>query len=296
MEINAGNLALLNQAYNAAFSRGLETVKPMWQMVATPVPSTTSEEKYGWLGATTKFREWIGDRQVQNLRQHDYTIKNKTWESTVSVKRERIEDDQYGIYAPLMEQMGQDAALHPDELVYSLLNVGDSTPCYDGQFFFDTDHPVGLPGQEVSVSNFGGGAGTRWYLFDDTKVLKPVLFQKRRDYKITPKTRLDDDNVFERNEFVWGADARTNVGFGFWQTAYMSRQTLDLTSYASARTAMMSFKNDAGKPLVTMPKVLLVPPSLEKAALDVIQAERLANGATNVYRNTARVEVCPWLS
>ena len=44
-----------------------------------------------------------------------------------------------------------------------------------------------------------------------------------------------------------------------------------------------------------MPNLLLVGPSNEKAALDVVQAERLANGADNVYRNTAKVVTCPWL-
>ena len=53
---------------------------------------------------------WIGDRVVQNLSVHDYAIKNKSFESTVGIPREAIEDDQYGAYAPLMAQLGQDAA------------------------------------------------------------------------------------------------------------------------------------------------------------------------------------------
>lgn len=294
--INRANLTLLTQAFNAAFKNGIGVVKPMWQEVAMKVPSSTGEEKYAWLGATTRFREWLGERVYQNLKLHDYSIKNKTFENTVAVPREAIEDDQYGVYSPLMTQLGQDSALHPDELVFALIASGFTATCYDGQYFFDTDHPVGPNEAPVSVSNHGGGAGTAWYLLDTTKAIKPFILQMRRDYAFTAKTSMTDDNVFDKKEFVYGVDGRLNVGYGLWQLAYASKQALDVTGYAAARTAMMSFKGDNGKPLNVTPNILLVPPSLEKAALDVIQAERLANGATNTYRNTARVVVAPWLA
>lgn len=295
MIINQSNLSILNQAFSAAFKNGLTNAAPMWSQCATLVPSGTAEQKYGWLGRITKFREWIGDRQHQNLVAHDYAIKNKTWEDTIEVSRDEIEDDQYGVYAPVAEQIGQDAALHPDELVFGLLKAGFATPCYDGQYFFDTDHPVGSPGNQASVSNFQGGSGTPWFLLDTTKVLKPVIYQKRRDYTITAKTSLTDDNVFSQNKFVWGADGRGNVGFGLWQLAYASKQTLDVAAFADARGAHQSIVGDNGKPLVIRSAELWVPPSLERAALEVIQADRMANGATNVMRGTAKVVVCPWL-
>lgn len=296
MIINQQNLAILNQAFSAAFAGGLAMAAPMWSQIATMVPSTTSEQKYGWLGKITKFREWIGERQYQNLVQHDYAVKNKTFENTVSVSRDEIEDDHYGVYKPVIEQLGQDAAQHPDELVFSLLNAAFTTPCYDGQYFFDTDHPVGAPGNQASVSNFQGGSGTAWFLMDTTKVLKPVIYQKRRDYAFQAKTSLTDDNVFSRNEFIWGADGRGNVGLGLWQLAYASKNTLDVAAYADARAAHQSLKGDNGKPLVIRSAELWVPPTLEKQALEVVQAERLANGASNVMRNLSKVVVCPWLT
>ncbi|WP_454908390.1 Mu-like prophage major head subunit gpT family protein [Variovorax gossypii] len=297
MLINAANLTILRQAFNAAFKNGFKTVTPHWSRIATPVPSTTGEEKYGWLGKTTKFREWIGDRQYQNLKVHDYAIKNKTFENTVTVPRDDIDDDTYGVYNMPMQLLGEDAALHPDELVFKLLAQGETTKCYDGQFFFDTDHPVGLEGQVQSVSNHGGGSGTGWYLLNVGKLLKPVILQQRRAYAFKALTSPDDPNVFDKNEFVYGADGRSNVGFGLWHTAFMSKQTLDATGYAAARTAMFGFKFDNGQPVNQGGKFLLVvPPALENAALNVVTAERLANGADNVYRNTAEVMVCPWLT
>ncbi|MDZ7920752.1 Mu-like prophage major head subunit gpT family protein [Rhodoferax sp.] len=295
MQITPSNLGLLKQGFNAAFKGAFTSVSPMWDKIAMLVPSSSSEEVYAWLGANTKLREWIGERVHQNLKLHGYTIKNKTFEGTVTIPREAIEDDQYGTYTPLVSQMGQDANLHPDELLFGLIQLGISTGCYDGQYYFDTDHPVGLSGQEASVSNFTAGAGNPWYLLDTTKVLKPFIVQKRRDYAFVAKTSLTDENVFNKNEFVFGVDGRLNVGFGLWQQAYCSKATLDSAGYEAARTAMMSFKADNGKPLGITPNILLVGPSNEKKALDMVTAERLANGADNVYRNTAKVITCPWL-
>lgn len=296
MIVNHSNLAILNQAFSGAFKGGLAMATPMWSQLATLVPSSTAEQKYGWLGKITRFREWIGERQYQNLVQHDYAIKNKTFENTVTVNKDEIEDDQFGIYTPVIQQLGQDAAQHPDELVFGLLNKGFNTACYDGQYFFDTDHPVGSPGRQRSVSNFQGGSGTPWFLLDTSKVLKPLIYQKRRDYAFTSKTSLTDDNVFSRNEFVWGADGRGNVGLGLWQLAFASREALTVDSYSDARSQHQSFVGDNGQPLVIRSQELWVPPTLERKALEIVQAERLANGASNVMAGTSKVVVCPWLA
>ena len=87
MIVNQQNLAILNQAFSAAFRTGIASAAPMWSQCATLVPSSTAEQKYGWLGKITKFREWIGERQYQNLVAHDYAIKNKTFDNTVTVSR-----------------------------------------------------------------------------------------------------------------------------------------------------------------------------------------------------------------
>jgi phage major head subunit gpT-like protein len=296
LTITPANLALLKQGFNAAFKGAFGTAKPMWDKIAMKVQSSTGEEVYAWLGANTKLREWIGERVYQNLKLHGYTIKNKTFESTVSVPRDAIDDDQYGVYTPLMAQMGQDAAQHPDELIFGLVLLGLTTTCYDGQYFFDTDHPVGPQGAEASVSNYTAGGSNPWFLLDTSKVLKPFILQERRPYAFIAKTDLTSENVFNKNEFVFGVDGRLNVGFGLWQQAFCSKATLDAAGYGAARQAMMGFKNDAGKPLGITPNLLLVGPSNEKAALDVVTAERLANGASNVYRDTAVVVTCPWLA
>ena len=297
MIINKANLSILHTGYKAAFAAAFSGAAIDYDQLVLEVKSGTAIETYGWLGATTRFREWIGDRVVQNLGLHDYSIKNKSFENTVGVPREAIEDDQYGVYSPLMAQLGQDAKEHPAELVYALLQAGFTGKCYDGQYFFDTDHPViGANGQETSVSNFQGGSGTPWYLLDTTRMIRPLILQKRKPYNFVAKTAETDDNVFDRKEYVWGVDARLNVGYGLWQLAYASKQTLDAANFGAAYAAMQSMKGDNGRPLGIRPKLLVVPPSLREKALEVVKAERNAAGATNINRDVVDVLVTPWLA
>ena len=125
-------------------------------------------------------------------------------------------------------------------------------------------------------------------------MIKPIIYQRRRPYAFQSKTSLTDENVFSRNEFVWGADGRSNVGYGLWQLAYASKQALDLQAYADARASMQSQKADNGKPLVIRAAELCAALA-GTGCVEVIQADRLANGASNVMRGTAKVVVCPYL-
>ncbi|PTS85489.1 hypothetical protein DBR00_06850 [Pseudomonas sp. HMWF032] len=295
MIINQQSLRDLFTGYRTAFQNAFAGVTPDFNPFVLDVPSTTSQETYPWLGSTTSFREWLGDRVIQNLKLHDYTIKNRTFENTVGVARETIEDDTFGVFGPMMAQLGQDAANHPALLVYEMLAAGFSRVCYDGQFFFDTDHPVvNEAGAEVSVSNFQGGSGAAWYLMDTSRVMKPLILQRRKNYNFISLDKEGDHNVAMRKEFIYGTDARLNVGYGLWQLAYASKQELTADNFNAAFAAMQGMSGDKGKKLGIKPTMLVVPATLRAKALQIINAEQI-NGTTNINRNAVEVLVTPWL-
>lgn len=149
MIINPQNLRGIYTAFNTLFTQAFDGQKPTYEKIATVVPSTTEMETYAWLGDIPGMREWVGDREIQNLTGSDYTIKNKDFELTVGVDRNAIEDDKIGLYRPSIQMLGESAAMHPDELVYELLASGFTALCYDGKAFFAADHVVG----ENAVSN-----------------------------------------------------------------------------------------------------------------------------------------------
>lgn len=297
MLINAANLDALRVGFKTSFQAGLKQAPSQWMELATRFTSTTRKNKYGWLGDVPGMRKWIGPRQIHGLNQYDYEIENDPFEETVGVDRDDISDDNLGIYAPRFESMGRAVGSSKDTLVYGTLKLGFSTECYDGQYYFDTDHKVlDENGNEQSVANTDGGAGAGWYLFDSKMPIKPLILQIRKEAEFVNMDRPNDQNVFMNKQFLYGADGRWAAGFGFWQWCWGSKQTLDKTSYRGARESLMEMKGDYGRPIGVMPDTLVVPPSLEGEALELLNAERNAAGATNVYRNTAKLLVVPWLA
>lgn len=297
MIINSANMAILNRAFNAAFNKGFGDVPIMRDRIATTVPSGTKTNDYPWLGKMPGLREWIGDRQINNLKKHGYSITNKPFEATIAVDRDDVDDDQYGTYTPLMQGLGSNAAAHADKLIFALLTAGFATPCYDGQYFFDLDHPVlDASGVAQSGSNVQAGAGTPWFLLDTTKPLKPMIYQERRKPTFVVMHKETDENVFMRKEYLYGVDYRGNVGFGFWQMAFGSKDTLNDTNFNAAYAAMGAFKDDYGNPLGIMPNLLVVGPSNRAAAKTVIEAENNAAGASNINFKAVEVLVVPWLA
>lgn len=258
--------------------------------------SSTSAEHYSWLGSFPGIREWVGERIVRNLSAHKYIIENKDFESTISVLCNAVQDDQYGLFTPMFRILGEEAASHPDKLIFELLNTGHAQPCYDGKYFFDEAHPVGN-GKSNGVSNNLTATkdnGPAWFLLCTTKGIRPFIFQMRQDYNLVRMDQDTDENVFMRREYLYGVNARVNVGFGLWQLAVRSTCPLTPSNFAAARATMASFKNDEGRPLGLVPDLLVAPMQLEEQARTQINCD-LVNGNSNPWRGAADLLVTPWL-
>jgi phage major head subunit gpT-like protein len=193
--------------------------------------------------------------------------------------------------------MGASTTGNEELLTYTALKNGFSTKCYDGQNFFDTVHPVlDVNGATTNVANTDGGAGTPWFLMCTTRPIKPLLFQSRKRPEFVSKDKVTDDNVFNERMFQYGIDARYNVGYGFWQMCWGSKQTLNSANYAIARAAIQGMKGDFGRPLGLVPNLLVVPPSLEQAGRQIVMNDQQASGATNEWKGTAELLMVPWLA
>lgn len=293
MIVNRASLDIVFTSFNGLFSQAFQDATAHHDKIAMEVRSGSSEEKYGWMGKLPSIREWVGDRIIHNLMVHDYTIKNRKFESTIQVSRTDIEDDRVGIFKPILSEMGLNAKQHPDLLLFELLLAGFDTGIgYDGQPFFDADHPViDKSGSEVSVSNVQAGSEEPWFLLDTTRNIKPFVYQKRIPYSFQRLDRENDEHVFMNDDYLYGVRARVNVGYGLWQLAFGSKAVLNKENYAAARTAMMKFRGDNGAPLNVRPTMLVVGPNNEEAALNIVNAERDAAGATNVWKGTAELLV-----
>lgn len=232
MLINKSSLSALFINLKTVFNNAFEAAPSDWQKIAMRVPSTGKQNDYKWLSSFPRMQKWIDEKNVKALAASTYSIVNDDFEATVEVDRNDIDDDNLGIYEPQAKMAGFSAKQLPDEIVADLVNRAMSTVCYDGQYFFDTDHPVA----GNSVSNKG------------TKKLSVASLA--------------------------AAEA----------------------SYGAARTAMMKFKDEEGRPLVIRPNILMVPPALESVGRALLTISKFADGSENPFKDTAQLLVNPRLT
>lgn len=160
MLITPPNLSAMFTVFSLAYQQAFTTAPTFWRDLAMITPSTTETNTYTWMEKIPRLREWIGARVVQNLvAREPRIIPNRVFELTIEIPKQKILDDQYGIYAPSASMMGMQASLWPDDLVQEAFIANPI--CFDGQNFFDTDHPVSL--DDASLGTYSNDEPT-WAL------------------------------------------------------------------------------------------------------------------------------------
>jgi phage major head subunit gpT-like protein len=147
MQINQATLDAIFRQFSLDYQAAYEETETWKDQLATTIPSSTRENTYGWLAQLPGMREWLGPRVAVNLRAHDHTIVNRDFEHTIEVDRNKILDDQLGVFKMHTKMQGEAVKKHPDELLTELIQ-GNGV-CFDGLPFFDTAHPE-APGEAGS--------------------------------------------------------------------------------------------------------------------------------------------------
>lgn len=149
----------LKKVFHNEYSREIDDD---WKKICMEMPSTGSSETYAWLGATPAMREWIDERKPSGFQEQAFSVTNKTWESTIAIDRDAIEDDRYAEIVQKVKEMAETARAYYAERCFTVLAEGDQTTygsCYDGLEFFDTQHKEGHYYTTVQ-SNLGTSALT----------------------------------------------------------------------------------------------------------------------------------------
>ena len=294
MEIIPSNIQSMFTAYSLLWAQGYTNAEVWAPKVATILPPMNAESiTNGWMDKIPKFREWLGPRVVHNVSLRGRVMTAKTYELTMAIDKERVEDDSYGLFASSATDLGTQAAKKPDELLAAKLQ--ENPTCFDGLSFFNDAHPedidagVGAGSYDnnlalaLTPANFGiaratmrayKGADhqtlgvrpsllvvppsledmamrimtndylptflpgsttagnvaaepniykgacdvlvidelenepTRWYLLDNRKAIKPLVYWNRRPPSFTYLNKPDDANVFFNRQFVFGGDLR----------------------------------------------------------------------------------------
>lgn len=160
MLINKPNLEFLFQQWDQRFQDAYEATPVFWQMYATLMPSSTERTVHSWIAQQSGLREWVGQRIVEDAVTRDYTLTNKDWEKTIGLGRNKVADDTYGVFGPVVEDLGVQSRLWPDDVMTTVVENGVTAVCFDGQPFFDDDHPVDIddPSKGTYANNLVGAS------------------------------------------------------------------------------------------------------------------------------------------
>lgn len=297
MIVNKSALDAVFLGLRTLFNNAFAAAPSQWEQTAMKVVSTTSQNQYDWLSMFPKMRKWVGEKFIKNFEAQKYALVNDDWEATVAVKRNDVEDDNLGIYGPQAQMAGFSARQLPDELVADLKNGAFTAVIYDGQYFYDTDHPVAgvsvsnkstaaLSNATLAAADASYGAArvaimafkdeegrplalipdtlevsgaleavgrmllendkladntpnpykgtakllvnprltstTAWFLHVTAMPVKPFIYQERKAPVFVSQTGEENDDVFNRAIFKYGAEARAAGGYGLWQLSYGS--------------------------------------------------------------------------
>lgn len=116
--------------------------------VSNKFNSDQATEQYPFLGQVPRMREWIGGRNAKGLRNSDFSIANKHYENTLEVRLRDLRRDKTRQIEARIAEFAQEGDAHWGTLVSTLIEGGPSGVCYDGQYFFDTDHSEGDSGAQ----------------------------------------------------------------------------------------------------------------------------------------------------
>lgn len=153
---NTSTLPDVTKGLKALFRKQLEEPNAAYdtahQFMMT-VPSTGDQEVYNWFGSVPAMAEWLGNRPHSQLRQFGQAIKNVDYANGIEMPYNWIADDKIGQMKPRIMDLADAYKRHHYEMLLGLIQNGTTTACYDGKYFFATDHTEGSSGTQVNYDN-----------------------------------------------------------------------------------------------------------------------------------------------
>jgi phage major head subunit gpT-like protein len=160
----------------------------LYPEIASVVPSDSDEENYAWIGSVPGMREWTGSRLLKTTSNDDYTLTNKTYESTLEIERTAIEDNKLGMIQSRVRAYGMEAARHTEYLVFDQLKEGDTLLAYDGAAFFAN--------RGTNQNNLGSTALSEDALSTAIATMMKFIDEEGKPYGVMPNLLVVPPNLW----------------------------------------------------------------------------------------------------
>lgn len=240
---------LSDRAVQGMFYEAMEHGPMSWvNDLSFHVMSDQESEDYTWLGMTPRMREWVGGRQTRELRSQIFTIRNVEYEATLTIKDKHLRRDKTGQLQVRIGEFADTALDHDAELLTTLIEGGAAAICYDGQYFFDTDHSEGDSGTQDNDLTATAATGT---------TPTPAELEGAVMTSIQQMFGYKDDQGRPINQTARDFDIMVPVGM--WQTAMSALNSEIILEGGQARNNLVkvarSVINGFGINLVVNPRL-----------------------------------------
>lgn len=128
----------------------------------------------------------------------------------------------YGAARVAMMKFTDDEGM-PLRLVPDLLEVPPALEAMANKMVtadkLDDDSINPYKGTATVLVNPGLTSDTAWFLHHTRNAIKPFIIQMRKRPVFVSQTDMENDDVFMKREYKFGAEARATGVYGFWQTS-----------------------------------------------------------------------------
>lgn len=117
-------------------------------IATTPFESDQDSENYAWLGMVPQMSVKRGDKKFSQLRASEWEVKNIEYQGGIVLPKKHIIYDKTTQVQTRVSELADRATAHWWSLIAPLIVNAETSVCYDGQYFFDTDHVEGDSGTQ----------------------------------------------------------------------------------------------------------------------------------------------------
>lgn len=181
-------MAQVRDEFSTAFAAAAAAAS-FYPTIATEVPATAPSVTYTGLGALPGMKLLRDRMEEEDLKGYKYVLKDDPYYDLIKIKADVLEDDGTGQYLARAKDLGSVVPSFYDQKVVELLSTGRTGVCYDGQPFYNGQHPVGVlnqPGAETTQSNLMTVPLTKDNLYAGIATMTAFVDDKGNPYGAQP--------------------------------------------------------------------------------------------------------------
>lgn len=129
-------------------------------IATAPFESDQDSENYAWLGMVPQMSVKRGQKKFSQLRDTDWEIRNIEYQGGIALPKKHIIYDKTTQVQNRVNELADRTTAHWWSLIAPLIVNAESGVCYDGQYFFDTDHSEGDSGAQSNDITSAAAAPT----------------------------------------------------------------------------------------------------------------------------------------